>query len=87
VAKCEACGSKLPERSGPGRPRHFCSARCRRRAFGWRRIERCARWRLEVADRGEHSGVMTADQVRMGARLHLDAIAKDRRRAREAARS
>ena len=30
--RCARCGRPLPERSGPGRPRVYCSKRCRRAA-------------------------------------------------------
>jgi len=32
IPLCEACGEPLPEYAGHGRPRRFCSDRCRRAA-------------------------------------------------------
>ena len=31
--RCRWCGRKLPDRSGPGRPREFCRQSCRQREY------------------------------------------------------
>lgn len=33
LPRCRWCGRKLPERSGPGRPRLFCRQSCRQREY------------------------------------------------------
>lgn len=36
--RCRWCGRRLPERTGPGRPRRFCRAGCRQQAFLARKL-------------------------------------------------
>lgn len=38
VARCRWCGRRLPDRTGPGRPRRFCRAGCRQQAFLARKL-------------------------------------------------
>lgn len=36
--RCQWCGRRLPDRTGPGRPRRFCRAGCRQQAFLARKL-------------------------------------------------
>ena len=36
--RCRWCGRRLPERTGPGRPRRFCRAGCRQQAHLARKL-------------------------------------------------
>lgn len=36
--RCRWCGRRLPERTGPGRPRRYCRAGCRQQAFLARKL-------------------------------------------------
>lgn len=47
AARCRWCRRVLPARSGPGRPREFCSQRCRQ--WDWVARQRAAE--LELSDR------------------------------------
>ncbi len=44
IARCRWCRRVLPERSGPGRPRQFCSQRCRQ--WDWVSRQRAAELEL-----------------------------------------
>ena len=44
LGRCRWCRRVLPERSGPGRPRQFCSPRCRR--WDWVSRQRAAELEL-----------------------------------------
>lgn len=44
VGRCRWCRRVLPERSGPGRPREFCSQRCRQ--WDWVSRQRAAELEL-----------------------------------------
>ena len=53
---CRWCRRALPERSGPGRPREFCSQRCRQ--WDW-----VARQRAAELDLSENELVMARDEL------------------------
>ncbi len=38
TTRCRWCGRRLPDRTGPGRPRRFCRAGCRQQAFLARKL-------------------------------------------------
>lgn len=38
IERCRWCGRRLPERTGPGRPRRYCRAGCRQQAHLARRL-------------------------------------------------
>ena len=46
LKRCRWCRRALPERSGPGRPRDFCSARCRQ----WDWVARQRARELELSE-------------------------------------
>ena len=46
VSRCRWCRRVLPERSGPGRPRQFCSQRCRQ----WDWVSRQRASELELSE-------------------------------------
>lgn len=46
MARCRWCRRTLPERSGPGRPKQFCSQRCRQ--WDWVSRQRAAE--LEISE-------------------------------------
>lgn len=49
MANCEWCGGDLPVRTGAGRPRRFCSDRCKRRRVGEPSADQARRLREEFA--------------------------------------
>lgn len=52
---CPECGGVIPEKTGPGRPRSYCSDKCRRRGYERRRL---------AAERGEPVQVVHRIHVR-----------------------
>ena len=56
VARCRHCMRVLPERAGPGRPREFCSQRCRQ----WDWVSRQRASELELS---ENELVIARDQL------------------------
>lgn len=54
--RCRWCRRVLPERTGPGRPRQFCSQRCRQ----W---EWVARQRADELELSENELVIARDQL------------------------
>ncbi len=46
LARCRWCRRVLPDRSGPGRPREFCSQRCRQ----WEWVSRQRATELELSE-------------------------------------
>ena len=62
AARCRWCRRPLPERTGPGRPRRFCSQRCRQ----WDWVSRHRATELELT---EHELVIARDELD---RLHDD---------------
>jgi len=56
LARCRWCRRVLPERSGPGRPRQFCSQRCRQ----W---EWVSRQRADELELSENELVIARDQL------------------------
>ncbi len=54
--RCRWCPRVLPERSGPGRPRVFCSQRCRQ--WDW-----VARQRARELELSENELVMARDEL------------------------
>ncbi|MFZ1489903.1 MAG: hypothetical protein WAS51_08170 [Ilumatobacteraceae bacterium] len=62
TARCRWCRRVLPERTGPGRPREFCSARCRQ----WHWV---GRQRADELQLGEDELIV--------ARAELDALHDD----------
>lgn len=55
-SRCRWCRRVLPERSGPGRPRQFCSQRCRQ----W---EWVSRQRADELDLSENELVIARDEL------------------------
>ncbi len=69
--RCEWCRRVLPPRSGPGRPRRFCSQRCRQ--WDWVSRQRAAE--LELSER---ELVITRDELdRLHDELYVLACAVD----------
>ena len=62
TARCRWCRRVLPERAGPGRPRQFCSQRCRQ--WDW-----VARQRAHELELSENELVIARDELD---RLHDD---------------
>ncbi len=62
LARCRWCRRVLPERTGPGRPRQFCSQRCRQ----WEWVSRQRAAELELS---ENELVIARDELD---RLHDD---------------
>lgn len=56
VARCRWCRRVLPERAGPGRPREFCSQRCRQ--WDW-----VARQRADELELSENELIIARDQL------------------------
>jgi len=54
--RCRWCGRRLPERTGPGRPRQFCRASCRQQEY-------LRRQRAEDAGLAEHELVVTRAEL------------------------
>ena len=56
VGRCRWCRRVLPERAGPGRPRQFCSQRCRQ--WDW-----VARQRADELELSENELIIARDQL------------------------
>jgi len=51
LRECVRCGAALPAGSGKGRPRLYCSAKCRKAAYEDRRAHRDDAVRVQLVDR------------------------------------
>jgi hypothetical protein len=48
--RCQNCGKSIRRKSGPGRPRKWCSRGCRQRAYMRRRL-------LDAEERGREAAI------------------------------